>query len=138
MFQNPSDDEMRQLLQSVRTIAMVGLSPRPERDSYHVAAYLKDHGYRIIPVNPTVNEVLGEKSYPSLDQVPEPIDVVDVFRRPEEVDPIADQAIAKGARALWLQLTVVNKEAADRARQAGVQVVMDRCIKVEHGRLIGG
>lgn len=138
MFQNPSDDEMRQLLQSVRTIAMVGLSPRPERDSYHVAAYLKDHGYRIIPVNPTVNEVLGEKSYPSLDQVPEPIDVVDVFRRPEEVGPIADQAIAKGARALWLQLTVVNKEAADRARQAGVQVVMDRCIKVEHGRLIGG
>ncbi len=137
MFQNPGDDEIRRLLQSVKTIAMVGLSPRPERDSNHVAQYLIDHGYRVIPVNPTADEILGQKSYAGLDQVPGPVDVVDVFRRPEEVGPIADQAVAMGAKALWLQLTVVNEPAAERARSAGLQVVMDRCIKVEHARLIG-
>ena len=138
MFQNPGDDEIRRLLKQVRTIAMVGLSPRPERDSYRVAKYLQDHGYRVVPVNPTADEVLGEKSYPSLGQVPGPVDVVNVFRRPEEVPPIVDQALAKGAPVLWLQLTVVNEEAAARAKDAGLTVVMDRCIKVEHSRLIGG
>lgn len=138
MFQNPGDDEIRRLLKQVRTIAMVGLSPRPERDSYRVAKYLQDHGYRVVPVNPTADEVLGEKSYPSLGQVPGPVDVVNVFRRPEEVPPIVDQALAKGAPVLWLQLTVVNEEAAARAKDAGLMVVMDRCIKVEHSRLIGG
>lgn len=138
MFQNPGDDQVRSLLQGAKTIAMVGLSPRAERDSHRVAQYLMDHGYRVIPVNPTADEILGQKSYPSLDQVPGPVDVVDVFRRPEEVGPIADQAVAMGAKALWMQLTVVNEAAAERARAAGLQVVMDRCIKVEHARLIGG
>ena len=124
-----------QILKESRTIAVVGLSPSPERDSNSVALYLREQGYRIIPVNPTVDEVLGEKSYPSLTAIPEPVDLVDVFRRSEEVLPIAEEAIAIKAKALWLQLGVVNQEAADLARNAGVDVVMDECTAREHSRL---
>lgn len=123
------------IVRQARTIAVVGLSPNPERPSYEVASYLKSQGYRIVPVNPTVAEVLGEKSYPDLKSIPEPVDVVDIFRRPEDVPPIVEQAIAIGAKAVWMQLGVVNEEAAHRARQAGLGVVMDRCLMVEHRRL---
>ncbi|MHB9144639.1 MAG: CoA-binding protein [Symbiobacteriia bacterium] len=138
MFQNPGDDALRQLLQKARTIAVIGLSPRPERDSYRVAKYLQDHAYRIIPVNPTVAEVLGEKSYPSLADVPDQVDVVNVFRRPEEVGPIVAEAIAKQAPVFWLQRGVTNEDAAGKAAAAGLATVMDRCIMVEHQRLLGG
>ena len=124
-----------QILKERRTIAVVGLSPSPERDSNSVALYLREQGYRIIPVNPAVDEVLGEKSYPSLTAIPEPVDLVDVFRRSEEVLPIAEEAVAIKAKALWLQLGVVNQEAADLARKAGLDVVMDECTAREHSRL---
>jgi predicted CoA-binding protein len=125
-------DPILDLLTSAKTIAVVGLSSSPLRPSYGVAAYLQQHGYRIIPVNPTINGALGEKAYPSLQDVPEPIDLIDVFRRPEHVDAIVDQAIALKVPALWLQETVVNEAAAARARQAGITVIMDKCILKEH------
>ncbi len=126
------------ILTESEVIAVVGLSPNPDRDSYHVARYLMGHGYRVIPVNPTVEAVLGQKSYPDLRSVPEKVDVVDVFRRPEQVMPVAEDAIAAGAKVLWLQLGIVNEAAAARAREAGLDVVMDRCIMVEHGALAAG
>ena len=129
--------EIEQILREARSIAVVGLSPKPDRPSYGVASYLQSQGYRIIPVNPTVEEVLGEKSYPNLGAVPEPIDGVDIFRRSEEVPPVIEEAIAVGARAIWLQEGVVNQAAADRARAAGLPVVMDRCMLKEHRRLFG-
>jgi uncharacterized protein len=132
---NPSADEIRDLLRSTHTIAVVGLSDNPGRASHHVAAYLQDHGYRIIPVNPTVTEVLGEKAYPRLEDVPEPIDLVDVFRRPEHVPAIVDAAIKVGAKAVWLQLGIVHEEAAAKARAAGLRVVQDRCTLIEHGKM---
>lgn len=107
------------------TIAVVGLSPNPERDSHRVSAYMQSQGYRIIPVNPTVDEVLGEKSYPDLPSVPEPIDMVDIFRRSELVMPVVEEAIQVGARYIWMQDGVVNEEAAEKAREAGIPVVMD-------------
>ena len=113
-----------QLSQS-RTIAVVGLSPNPQRDSHRVARYLKEQGYRVIPVNPMTDEVLGEKSYPDLPSVPEPIDMVDIFRRSELVPLVVDQAIQVGARYIWMQDGVVNQEAADKAEAAGLLVVMD-------------
>ena len=134
---NPSDRAVRQILETAKTIAVVGLSDKPDRDSYHVAQYLQQHGYRIIPVNPTVSEVLGEKSYASVSDIPGQVDIVDVFRKPDAVLPIAQEAIDAGAGTLWLQLGVVNQEAAAKAESAGLQVVMDRCIKIEHGRLLG-
>lgn len=133
----PTDRQMRQILESARTIAIVGLSDKPDRDSHHVAAYLQAHGYRIIPVNPLVSEILGERSYPSVSGVPEQIDVVDVFRRSDAVMPVVEEAIQAGAGTVWLQLGVVNDEAARRAEEAGLQVVMDRCMKIEHARLLG-
>jgi predicted CoA-binding protein len=134
---NPSDRAIRQILETAKTIAVVGLSDKPDRESYKVAKYLQEHGYRIIPVNPTIDQVLGEKSYASVADIPEKLDVVDVFRKPEAVVPIAQEAIDAGAGTLWLQLGVVNEEAADKAEVAGMKVVMDRCMKVEHGRLLG-
>ena len=116
------------------TIAVVGLSSDPSRPSFGVARYVQRHGYRIIPVNPYEQLVLGERAYPSLREVPVPVDVVNVFRRPEFVLEVAEDAIALGARALWLQFGVVHEEAARRAQAAGLAVVMDRCIKVEHAR----
>ena len=107
------------------TIAVVGLSPNPDRDSHRVSAYMQSQGYRIIPVNPTVDEVLGEKSYPDLPSVPEPIDMVDIFRRSELVMPVVEEAIQVGARYIWMQDGVVNEEAAEKAREAGIPVVMD-------------
>jgi predicted CoA-binding protein len=129
------DDPIHDLLANAKTIAVVGLSSSPLRPSYGVAAYLQQHGYRIIPVNPTINGALGEKAYPSLKDVPEKIDIVDVFRRPEFVDQIVDQVVELKIPALWLQETVVNEPAAERARNAGVTVVMDRCILKEHRKL---
>jgi len=127
-----------------KTIAVVGLSKDPSRPSHDVASYMREHGYRIIPINPTVDEVLGEKSYRSLldlpDRLKREIDVVDIFRRPEDVPPIVEQAVELRRTlgrpfAVWMQLGIVNEEAASRAREAGMDVVMDRCMKIEHRRL---
>ena len=134
---NPSDNQVRDLLSRVKTIAVVGLSANPSKASYEVAEYLRKNGYKIIPVNPGVDEVLGERSYPDLKAVPEPVDVVDVFRRSEFVPEIADQAIAIGAKVLWLQLGVINEDAARKAREAGLTVIQDACILQEHRKLLG-
>ena len=130
-------ETIRQLLADTRTIAVVGLSDKPNRDSYQVAAYRQRNGYRIIPINPQVTEVLGEKSYASLKDVSEPIDLVNIFRKPEAVPPIVTEAIDIGARAIWMQLGVWNQEAAELATHAGLLVVMNRCPAIDHPRLIG-
>jgi uncharacterized protein len=124
-----------EILQSARTIAVVGLSAKRYRPSYGVAEYLQRSGYRIIPVNPQESEVLGEQSYPNLDSVPVEIDVVDIFRRSEFVPEIVEAAIRKGAKVVWMQEGVIHEEAARRAREAGLTVVMDRCILKDHRRL---
>jgi predicted CoA-binding protein len=129
------DAEYEPIFRQTRTIAVVGLSPNPDRPSHGVAAYLQAAGYRIIPVNPTVDSVLGERSYASLSDVPEPVDVVDIFRRPEDVPPVVEQAIRIGAKVVWMQEGVVNEAAAAAARAAGLTVVMDRCMLKEHRRL---
>jgi predicted CoA-binding protein len=123
------------LLRRSRTIAVVGLSSKKFRPSYGVAEYMQEQGYRIIPVNPNESEVLGEKTYRSIDDVPEHIDIVDIFRRSEFVGPIVESAIRVGANAIWMQEGVVHEEAAQKARDAGLAVVMDRCILKEHMRL---
>lgn len=123
------------ILQSARTIAVVGLSGKRYRPSHGVAEYLKRSGYRIIPVNPAETEVLGEKCYPDLDSVPGEVDVVDIFRRSEFVPEVVEAAIRKGAKVIWMQEGVINEEAARRAREAGLTVVMDRCILKDHSRL---
>jgi predicted CoA-binding protein len=125
-----------ELLKASRTIAVVGLSGNPMRPSNGVSEYMKRAGYRIIPVNPNETEVFGEKSYTSLEDVPEPIDIVDVFRRPEFVPEIVESAIKIGAKAIWLQEGVIHEAAAERARNAGLDVVMDRCILKEHRKLL--
>jgi len=124
-------------LLAARTVAIVGLSPDPLRASYFIGYYLKRHGYKIVPVNPKETEILGEKSYPSLKDIPFPVDVVDVFRRPDAVPEIARDAVAIGAKALWLQFGVISPEGARIAEDAGLAVVMDRCMKVEHARYLG-
>lgn len=121
-----------EILKSSRVIAVVGLSPKPDRPSHGVASYLKEHGYRIIPVNPQQREVLGEPSYPDLGSIPQPVDVVDIFRRSEEVPDIVEEAIKIGAKAVWLQEGVINERAATRAKEAGLLVVMDKCMFKEH------
>jgi len=126
----------RDILRRYRTIAVVGASNDIEKPAGYVPAYLQQHGYRIIPVNPTENEVLGEKSYPSLASVREPVEVVDVFRHSEDVPPVVEDAIRVGAKAVWMQLRIVNEEAAQRAREAGLEVVMDRCMKTELRHMI--
>jgi uncharacterized protein len=133
---HPSDQQLKELLQKAHTIAVVGLSSSRFRASYGVSQYMQSAGYRIIPVNPNEQEVLGEKSYARLEDVPEKIDVVDVFRRSEFVPEIVDAAIRVGARAIWMQEGVVNEAAAQRARDAGLFVVMDACILREHRRLM--
>ncbi len=125
-------DEIKQLLERSKTIAVVGLSSSPLRPSYGVSAYMQTHGYRIIPVNPQINGALGEKAYPSLRDVPGKIDIANIFRRPEFVDEIVDQAIELKIPAVWMQEDVVNERAAKKAREAGIFVVMDRCILKEH------
>jgi predicted CoA-binding protein len=125
----PPDEELRSILQRTRTIAVVGLSSRPERDSNRVARYLQSHGYRIIPVNPNETEVLGERAYPTLLEVPEPVDLVDVFRRPSSTPEVAERAVAVGAPVVWLQLGIESDEARRIAEEAGLTVVMDLCIR---------
>ena len=132
------DAAIKTLLETARTIALVGASDRPDRPSYRVMATLQNHGYRVIPVNPAYTEVLGEVCYPSLLDVPEPIDIVDCFRASPEIPAIARDAIAIKARVLWMQLGVINMDAARTARDAGLEVVIDRCVKIEHARLFGG
>ena len=126
---------IEEILDNNRTVAVVGLSPNPDRPSYRVASYLKENGYKIIPVNPNEKNILGEKSYPDLNAIRDKVDVVDIFRRSEDVTPIVRQAIKKGAKAVWMQEGVINKVAADEARKAGLKVVMDRCMFKEHIKL---
>ncbi len=126
------------ILNKYRTVAVVGASSRPERPSNRVASYLQEQGYRIIPVNPNETEMLGQKCYPDLSSQPEPPEVVDIFRRPEDVPAVVEEAIRIGAKAIWMQEGIVNEEAAARAREAGLEVVMDRCMMVEHRKLAGG
>lgn len=129
---------IRRILKENHTIAMVGLSADWYRPSYFAAKYLQDHGFRVIPVNPRYDEILGEKSYARVQDIPEPIDVVDCFRRPADIPPLADAAIEVGARVLWMQLGIVNEEAASKARDAGLEVIMNRCMKIEFARMFGG
>jgi uncharacterized protein len=131
-----TDRGLRELLSSAHIIAVVGLSDRPSRDSYRVSRYMQQQGYTIIPVNPGITEALGEQAFPDLKSIPEPVDIVNIFRRPEFVPDIVDAAIAIKAKAVWMQLGVAHPEAAQRASDGGLQVVMDRCILIEHGRLM--
>lgn len=126
---------IEEILNSSRVVAVVGLSPKTDRPSYRVASYLKEQGYRIIPVNPGAREILGEPSYPDLTSVTESVDVVDIFRSSEEVPAIVEEAIRTGAKVIWMQEGVINEEAASRAREAGLLVVMDRCMRKEHQSL---
>ena len=126
---------IRKVLGQYHTIAVVGLSDKADRPSHRVASYLKDRGYRIIPVNPRLESVLGEKAYPDLLSIPGPVDVVDIFRRSEEVGPVVDEAIKKRAKAVWMQEGIVNEAAAQKASEAGLEVIMDRCMLKEHQRL---
>ena len=129
---------LRRILTQHRTIAVVGLSAQWHRPSYFAAKYMQDHGYRIIPVNPNYDEVLGEKSYPALTEVTEPVGIVDCFRKASEMVPIARDAVAIGAKVLWMQLGIRNDEAARIATDAGLDVVMNRCVKIEYARIMGG
>lgn len=131
-------ESLRRILRETRVIAIVGLSADWFRPSYFAAKYLQEHGYRIIPVNPKYPEILGEKCYKSLRDIPEKVDVVDVFRKAADVMPIVEEAIAIGAKVLWQQLGVRNVAAAEKAEAAGLDAVVDRCMKIEHGRLFGG
>ena len=129
---------LRRILRDNRTIAVVGLSANWYRPSFFAAKYLQEHGYRVVPVNPAYDSVLGEKCYPSLRDIPFEVDIVDCFRRSEEIAALADEAIAIGAKVLWMQLGVRNEEARRKAEAAGLEVVEDRCMKIEHARLFGG
>jgi uncharacterized protein len=135
-----SDDisSLRRVLQTCKTIAVVGLSAEWHRPSFFAAKYMQEHGYRIVPVNPKYPEILGEKCYASLSDIPFPVDMVDVFRKPQDVLPIAQEAVKIGAKCLWQQLGVENLEAAAWVEQAGLDSVMNRCVKIEHARLFGG
>jgi predicted CoA-binding protein len=133
-----SDADLRRLLENTKTVALVGASPKPNRPSHGVMAYLQRSGYRVIPVNPMAagSTILGETVYGSLTEIKEPIDMIDVFRRAEDTPPIAEEAVAVGAKSLWLQLDIVNDEAAAIATKGGLDVVMDRCTAIEIGRLL--
>ncbi|MBN8620572.1 MAG: CoA-binding protein [Anaerolineae bacterium] len=134
-YQDPGT--IRTILSTTKTIAIVGLSPKPERPSYFVGTYMNYEGYRVIPVNPRASEIFGEKAYPDLLSIPDKVDMVNVFRQPDECVEIAKQAVQIGAKTLWLQLRVVNLEAAEIAAKAGLNVIMDKCVKIEHGRYSG-
>lgn len=137
MNYSEEDEKIRQILKETRTIATVGLSSSPAKVSFHIAAYLKSQGYRIIPVNPSADRILGEKAYPDVLSISEPVDVVQTFRPPEDVPPIVDQAIQKGAKVVWMQEGITHPQAAAKAEAAGLQVVQDHCMRVEHRRLMG-
>jgi predicted CoA-binding protein len=134
---NPDDAALRQLLGRARTIAVVGLSDKPDRDSYEVAAYLQSQGYKILPVNPMVSEVLGEMSYPDLSRISEaiPIDIVDIFRRSDQVPPVVEEAVRRPVGAIWMQLGVTSPPAAELAESRGIPVIQDLCIMQQHRRL---
>ena len=129
---------LRRILKENKNIAVIGLSASWYRPSYFAAKYLQEYGYKIIPVNPRYDEILGEKCYASLSDIPERVDVVDIFRRADLVPSIVDDAIKIGAKVVWMQLGIINKSAAKTARKAGLDVVMNRCMKIEHARLFGG
>jgi predicted CoA-binding protein len=135
-FNNPSLEQIKNLLQQIKHIAVIGLSPKTKRPSYQVAKAMQGYGYHIIPVRPAVDEVLGEKAYTSLEEVPDPVDLVDVFRAPEQIAPVIDACIARGVKAVWLQDGVVNEAEALRAQAAGIMVIMDRCIYRDYIQLI--
>ncbi|GIO15603.1 CoA-binding protein [Cohnella xylanilytica] len=135
-FENPTRERIKEILLAANTIAVVGLSEDPSKTSHMVSEAMQKKGYRIIPVNPNAESVLGEKSYPSLKDIPEPVDIVNVFRRPEHTPPIAEDAVAIGAKVLWLQLGIANDETARIAQEGGLEVIMDRCIKVEDSILL--
>ncbi|MEM3396550.1 MAG: CoA-binding protein [Thermoplasmata archaeon] len=129
---NASDTEIDEILANYNVVAIVGVSDKPDRDSYIVAKYLHEHGYKIIPVNPNINSLFGIKAYPSLSEVPEAVEIVDIFRKPETVPEIVEEAIKKGAKVIWMQKGIVHNVAAETARKHGLKVVMDRCLMVEH------
>ncbi len=132
---NPPPEVVADILKTCRSIAVVGCSPKPSRDSHQVARYLLDQGYEMIPVNPGQKEILGRTCYGSLKEIPDPVDVVDLFLKPERVAPVVDQALEIGAKVIWMQLGVVENASAGKAREKGIQVVMNRCIKQEHRKL---
>lgn len=132
---NPSSDEIKEILERYKKIVIVGLSPKEERDSNRVARYLLEQGYEIVPVNPGQEEILGKTCFKSLTDIPFTVDLVDLFLNPARIPPVVDQAIEIGARVIWMQLGVVHDEAAEKARKAGIQVVMNRCIKIEHVKM---
>ncbi len=134
-FQNPSDETIKAVLAAPQTVAVVGCSPDPERDSHRIAKLLKARGHRVIPVNPEHQAILGETCYASLRDIPEQVDMVDIFRRSEHVAPIVDEAIEAGAKVVWMQLGVIDERAAAKAQSAGLTVVMDRCPAIEYRRL---
>jgi predicted CoA-binding protein len=126
------EQTVRELLKTSNTIASVGLSSNPEKDSHWVVSYLKNNGYKIIPVNPTASEIMGEKSYASLSEIPEKVDIVQIFRKPEDVPPVVEEAIKMGAKVVWMQEGIVNEEAGQAAEEAGLFVVMDVCMRAAH------
>jgi predicted CoA-binding protein len=134
-FQNPPDETIRQVLAMPRTVAVIGCSPNPERDSHRIARLLQTRGHRVIPVNPGHQTILGERCFGNLRDIPEPVDMVDIFRRSEHVAPIVDEAIEVGVKIIWMQLGVIDEQAASKAQQAGLMVVMDRCPAIEYRRL---
>jgi predicted CoA-binding protein len=131
-----SPEEIKAILENYRVVAVVGLSPKPERASHQVAQYLKDHGYRIVPVNPGQKEILGESCYRSLADIPFPVEVVDIFRNVEAIPAVVDEAIAIGAKVVWMQQGLEEPASAQKAREAGLKVVMDRCMKIDHAQFI--
>jgi predicted CoA-binding protein len=132
---NPMEEEIRKILETSRTIAVVGLSDKQDRDSYKVAAYLKEHGYTIIPVNPAKMEILGEKAYPDLASIPAPVDIVDIFRNVDAIPGIVDEAIGIRAKVVWMQLGLAHNESARKAIDAGLVAVQSKCLKIEHQKL---
>lgn len=132
-----TNEEIKQILLSTRTIAAVGLSSNPEKESYAIVEYLQQQGYRILPVNPTASDILGEKTYPDLESIPDKVDVVQLFRKSEDVPPFVDSAIKIGAKVVWMQVGIENEEAARKAEAAGLTVVMNACMRVVHRMLIG-
>ena len=133
---NPTEDEIRDILENYTTVAVVGLSDKPERDSHEVAKYLKEHGYTIVPVNPARSEILGEKSYPDLSSIPLQIDIVDIFRNIDAIPGIVDEAIKIKAKVVWMQLGLAHDESAQKARGAGLVAIQSKCMKIEHAKLM--